>query len=225
MEAAVSYLQSRGKRVTGLLGHSKGGTEVILYAARHDADGSKMRIVNVCGRCHLKQGIERRFDAATLARLEQEGSLQLPHPKTGQPFTLTSQVHAVEQLQPFAAIMGCRWSHADHRFHNAVSRIQPHASQASPLASLHTQGPRLPHMQEMQERMTTDMVDEAKKIRNTEVLTIHGSADDTIPLADAEEFDRHISHHTLKIVDGADHRFSQHKDAFVPLAAEFLLGR
>lgn len=94
MEAAISYLQSRGKRVTGLLGHSKGGTEVILYAARHDDDKSGIRIVNVCGRCHLKRGIDRRFDAATLARLEQEGSLQLPHPKTGQPFTLTSQVRA-----------------------------------------------------------------------------------------------------------------------------------
>ncbi len=77
MEAAVKYLESRGKRVFGLLGHSKGGTNVILYASRHDGDG--VRIVNVCGRCHLKTGISARFDEETLARLEREGSLQLPH--------------------------------------------------------------------------------------------------------------------------------------------------
>lgn len=52
MEAGVNYLEVRGKRVFGLLGHSKGGTNVILYASRHDDSG--VRIVNVCGRCHLK---------------------------------------------------------------------------------------------------------------------------------------------------------------------------
>lgn len=71
--------------------------------------------------------------------------------------------------------------------------------------------------------MTTDMVAVAQKIRNTPVLTIHGSADDTVPVADAEEFDRHITHHTLKILDGANHNFTEHQDAVVQLAAEFLL--
>jgi hypothetical protein len=133
MEAAISYLQSRGKRVTGLLGHSKGGTDVILYAARHDADGSGIRIVNVCGRCHLKQGIDRRFDAATLARLEQEGSLQLPHPKTGQPFTLTSQVRACQRLQQLAAWLCWKASPADHGCHSAQEHIP-----AACVASFHT---------------------------------------------------------------------------------------
>ena len=49
MEDAVRWLEARGKRVVGLLGHSKGGTNVILYGARHDADG--LRYANVCGRC------------------------------------------------------------------------------------------------------------------------------------------------------------------------------
>ncbi len=87
--AAVRYLKSRGKRIFGLLGHSKGGTEVILYGSGHD-DGS-IRIVNICGRFHLKAGISARFDDATLAQLKKEGSLQLPHPRSGKPFTLTQQ--------------------------------------------------------------------------------------------------------------------------------------
>lgn len=88
----MHYLQSRGVHVRGMLGHSKGGTEVVMYAARHDGDGAGLRIVNVCGRCHLSVGIDRRFDAETLAKLEREGSLQLPHPRTGEPFTLNQEV-------------------------------------------------------------------------------------------------------------------------------------
>lgn len=102
MEAAMRFLESRGKRVRGLLGHSKGGTEVILYAARHDGHGPGIGIVNVCGRCHLEAGIERRFDSATLARLEAEGSLQLPHPKTGEPFTLTREVCSMPDVRILA---------------------------------------------------------------------------------------------------------------------------
>lgn len=56
-----------------------------------------------------------------------------------------------------------------------------------------------------------------------QVLTLHGSADDTVPAKNAEEFARHIRNHTLKVVDGADHGFSQHKDIAVETAAAFLL--
>lgn len=38
MEAAAEFLRGRGQEVFGVLGHSKGGTEVILYGAKHDSD-------------------------------------------------------------------------------------------------------------------------------------------------------------------------------------------
>ena len=53
MRAAVLYLRSKGKKVTGLLGHSKGGTGVILYAAAYD---DIPRVVNVAGRFDNMQG-------------------------------------------------------------------------------------------------------------------------------------------------------------------------
>ncbi len=56
-----------------------------------------------------------------------------------------------------------------------------------------------------------------------QVLTLHGSADDTVPVTNGEEFARHIKQHTLQVVDGADHGFSQHKDIAVEAAAAFLL--
>lgn len=40
------------------------------------------------------------------------------------------------------------------------------------------------------------------------MLTIHGKDDETIPVADAYEFDRVLPNNELVIVDGATHRFA-----------------
>ena len=53
IRAAVLYLRSQGKKVTGLVGHSKGGTGVILYAAAYD---DIPRVVNVAGRFDNMRG-------------------------------------------------------------------------------------------------------------------------------------------------------------------------
>lgn len=47
------YLRSQGKKVTGLVGHSKAGTGVILYAAAYD---DIPRVVNVAGRFDNMRG-------------------------------------------------------------------------------------------------------------------------------------------------------------------------
>lgn len=61
--------------------------------------------------------------------------------------------------------------------------------------------------QSLEERMNTDMLAATKSITVSEVLTIHGSADATVPAEDAQEFSKNIRCHTLYIVDGADHNF------------------
>ena len=77
----------------------------------------------------------------------------------------------------------------------------------------------------MQERMTTDMEAAAKAIVRARVLSIHGSADDTIPVGDALEFARCVANHTLHVVEGADHGFSQeaHAAEAVNQAVQFFL--
>ena len=47
MRAARQHLQSLGKQVSGLVGHSKAGSGVILYAAKYD---DIPRVVNISGR-------------------------------------------------------------------------------------------------------------------------------------------------------------------------------
>lgn len=44
--------------------------------------------------------------------------------------------------------------------------------------------------------------------RRSKVLTIHGTEDETIPVADAHEFAKVIAQHELVVVEGATHRFA-----------------
>ena len=53
MHAAQQYLQSIGKTVSGLVGHSKAGSGVVLYAAKYD---DIPRVVNISGRFDNQRG-------------------------------------------------------------------------------------------------------------------------------------------------------------------------
>ena len=53
VDAAVQYLKDLGKQPVGLLGHSKGGSTVLIYSALY---GEIPRVVNVAGRFDHKRG-------------------------------------------------------------------------------------------------------------------------------------------------------------------------
>lgn len=53
MRAAVEWLRREGRTAVGLLGHSKGGSGVVLYAAKYD---DVPRVVNVSGRFDMARG-------------------------------------------------------------------------------------------------------------------------------------------------------------------------
>lgn len=53
------------------------------------------------------------------------------------------------------------------------------------------------------------------------MLTIHGSADSTIPVDDALEFAKIIAEHQLLIIEGADHKFSSHQDELASAVLRF----
>eukprot|EP00803_Ostreobium_quekettii_P010038 evm.model.scf_1120.2 EVM.evm.TU.scf_1120.2 scf_1120:9518-9832(-) len=68
-----------------------------------------------------------------------------------------------------------------------------------------------------------DMDAAAQRIQRSNVLTIHGSADDRNPVAEAHKFSA-IRSHDVAIIDGADHNFSnlEHGAALVDKLVEFL---
>lgn len=61
--------------------------------------------------------------------------------------------------------------------------------------------------QDVEDRVSLDMCAAAAAIHNTRVLTMHGSADTTIPLEDGREFQRRIAGSELVAIEGADHNF------------------
>lgn len=73
--SAKQFLEGQcGQRVTGLLGHSKGGDVVVLHAATH---ADIPRVVNVAGRYDLRDGIDTRFGADIFSRVL-SGPISLP---------------------------------------------------------------------------------------------------------------------------------------------------
>lgn len=54
------------------------------------------------------------------------------------------------------------------------------------------------------------------------VLTVHGSADEDIPVEDAKEFAKIIPNHQLKIIKGADHGYSSHQDELASSVLPFI---
>ena len=67
IRAAVLYLRSHSKKVTGLMGHSKAGTGVILYAAAYD---DIPRVVNVAGRFNNMRGEHQCSDISVPCPLQ-----------------------------------------------------------------------------------------------------------------------------------------------------------
>ena len=54
------------------------------------------------------------------------------------------------------------------------------------------------------------------------MLTVHGTADETIPVEDGRSFDKVIINHALVLVEGADHRFSKHREDLQEIVSSFI---
>ena len=54
------------------------------------------------------------------------------------------------------------------------------------------------------------------------VLTIHGSADEIIPVEDALEFTKIIPNHKLHIIEGADHCYTSHQAELASTVVDFI---
>jgi hypothetical protein len=69
----------------------------------------------------------------------------------------------------------------------------------------------------LQDRLDLDMRAVASKIKQSEVLTVHGSKDEVIPDEDAKQWGSCIKNHELRIIDGADHGFTsaEHSEAMI----------
>uniref|UniRef100_A0A2N9EP89 Serine aminopeptidase S33 domain-containing protein n=1 Tax=Fagus sylvatica TaxID=28930 RepID=A0A2N9EP89_FAGSY len=73
------------------------------------------------------------------------------------------------------------------------------------------------------ERLSTNMHEACLQIdKECRVLTVHGSADEVIPVQDALEFAKIMPNHKLHVVEGADHGYTSYQAELVPVVLNFI---
>ncbi|KAK4396907.1 putative pre-splicing factor ATP-dependent RNA helicase DEAH5 [Sesamum angolense] len=74
LRSVIEYFSGVNRSTVAILGHSKGGNIVLLYASKYDDIGA---VVNVCGRYDLKKGIEERLGKEFVERIKKEGHIDV----------------------------------------------------------------------------------------------------------------------------------------------------
>ncbi|KAL6507195.1 hypothetical protein OROHE_022094 [Orobanche hederae] len=74
LRSVVEYFSGLNRSTIVVLGHSKGGDDVLLYASKyHDIPA----VVNVSGRYALKRGLEERLGNSFLERFKKDGCIDV----------------------------------------------------------------------------------------------------------------------------------------------------
>lgn len=164
LRSVVEYFMGSNRSTIAVLGHSKGGDDVVLYASKfHDIPA----VINLSGRYDLKRGIEERLGKDIWERLKKDGYIDVKT-ETGE--------------------------------------VQYQVTQEG-----------------MTERLNTNVHEACLSIdANCRVLTVHGSADEVIPVDDAKEFAKIIPNHQLKIIEGANHGYTSHQDELLSAVLPFI---
>ncbi|KAG9135597.1 hypothetical protein Leryth_002327 [Lithospermum erythrorhizon] len=164
LRSVVEHFTHSGRAVTAVLGHSKGGNNVLLYASKyHDI----LAVVNVSGRYQMDRGIKERLGEDFLERLKKDGFIDMK---------------------------------------NEAGEVEYRVTEES-----------------MMERLNTNMHEACLLISDKcRVLTVHGSADEVIPVEDAIEISKLIRNHKLHIVEGANHSYTSHQSELAAVVVPFI---
>ncbi|XP_075095430.1 uncharacterized protein LOC107800772 isoform X5 [Nicotiana tabacum] len=164
LHSVIEYFNGANRKVTAVLGHSKGGDVVLLYASKyHDVH----TVVNLSGRYNLEKGIAERLGEDFLEIIKKDGFIDVK---------------------------------------NTAGDVDYHVTEES-----------------LMDRLHTNMHDACLQIdKGCRVLTIHGSADEIIPVEDALEFDKIIPNHKLHIIEGANHCYTSHQAELTPVILPFI---
>ncbi|XP_050220051.1 uncharacterized protein LOC126670381 [Mercurialis annua] len=164
IRAVIEHFSGANRAVSLILGHSKGGDDVVLYASKyHDIKA----VINVSGRYDLSKGLEEKFGKDFMDKIKQDGFFDVKN-KEG----------------------------------NIIYRIT---------------------LESLMDRLNTDVHKACLQIdKECRVLTIHGSADEVIPVEDAIEFDKVIPNNKLHIVEGANHSYTSHQAELASIVLNYV---
>ncbi|KJE97886.1 hypothetical protein CAOG_07965 [Capsaspora owczarzaki ATCC 30864] len=187
IRAAISALWREHRLVTiGLVGHSKGANEVLMFAANelpgliHNPTAADLAgcvhtpfsVVAIAPRCWMEAAMTSRFTPEQLAELQSTGTM----PWRVSP--LAPEFFRPEDLELRSTRVKAR---------HTITITQ----------------------EEVDERMATDMQQACRLLGAAcRVQFVHGTADTVIPQADSLELHRHAAGSEMVSVQAADHMFS-----------------
>ncbi|PKA61154.1 hypothetical protein AXF42_Ash006050 [Apostasia shenzhenica] len=87
LHAVVLYLSKKGFRTGAIIGHSKGGNVVVLYASTYDVPV----VINLSGRFALERGIEGRLGKDFLQRIKNDGFINVKDKKGNVEYRVTEE--------------------------------------------------------------------------------------------------------------------------------------
>ncbi|XP_024963130.1 uncharacterized protein LOC112503299 isoform X2 [Cynara cardunculus var. scolymus] len=88
LRAVMQYFDQEKRSVAAIIGHSKGGNVVLLYASRFNDVHS---VVNISGRFNLNRGIEGRLGKDYLQRMKQYGFIDVANKKGNIEYRVTEE--------------------------------------------------------------------------------------------------------------------------------------
>ncbi|XP_068333752.1 putative uncharacterized protein YDL057W isoform X2 [Pyrus communis] len=164
LHSVVEYFSREKRAPSSILGHSKGGDDVLLYASTyHDV----RTVVNVSGRYDLKKGIAERLGKDYMEVIKKEGFIDVKNKSGAVSYRVTED--------------------------------------------------------SLMDRLSTDMHESCLQIdKECRVLTIHGTADEIIPVEDALEFAKIIPNHKLHLIEGANHSYTSHQAELASVVLNFI---
>ncbi|CAN8278072.1 unnamed protein product [Cochlearia groenlandica] len=193
LHSVIQHFSNTNRVVTVILGHSKGGDVVLLYASKYH---NVPNVINLSGRYHMEKGIAERLGDDFLERIKKEGFIDV---KGGIVNCSSAFPTSVSYHDNFlVSLLKCRCFFTGRSGYRVTE-------------------------ESLMERLNTDMHEASLKIdKECMVLTIHGSEDELIPVEDAKEFAKIIPNHKLEIVEGADHSYTKHQSEMVSKVVEFV---
>ncbi|XP_059633117.1 uncharacterized protein LOC132275931 isoform X2 [Cornus florida] len=185
LHAVIQHFSGANRPISAILGHSKGGNVVLLYASKyHDV----RTVVNVSGRYNLKEGVEDRLLCKDfIERIKKDGFIDVKNRSGEVDFRVTEE-SLMDRLNT--------------NMHEACLKIDKGCSSLVSIAWLN--------------RFSFSHRDRAW------VLTVHGSADEVIPVKGALEFAKIIPNHKLHMVEGADHGYTSHQTESASVVIPFI---
>lgn len=164
LRSVVHHLIAQGHRVKAIIGHSKGGNVVLLYASKYS---DVTTVVNLSGRFNLQRGVKERLGEKGLQMIEKQGYMEVKDRNGNVEYCVTEK--------------------------------------------------------SLKERLNTDMKSAVLSIpKECRILTVHGSEDTIVNVEEAKEFDRFIPNHKLRILESANHGYTQHREVLASLVVDFI---